>query len=308
MIKKSLIALTIICVCIVYSQHTNAQYYYYNDKYYSSDVLVEAGLSVGVMNSLTDLGGRKGKGKDFIKDLNWKVTKPSFGLYATATYRDAIALRLEGTFGRIESYDSLLRKSDPNLIGRYGRNLSFRSKITDVQLAAEIHPLFFKQYDEDEAPYFSPYLIAGIGFFSYNPQAYLNGRWYDLQPLRLEGQGFEEYPDRKPYKLNQFNIPVGIGVRYELNSLLNMRLEFVHRILSTDYLDDVSNNYIDPSLFSKYLQSGQAAIAQQLYSRMEELQPGYKVSTSMPRGDKKDNDAYFTIQLKLGVNIRSGRR
>lgn len=296
------------CAIFLTAIHLQAQHYYHNEKYYSSDVVLELGGSVGAMNSLTDLGGTKGIGKSFIKDLNVKVTKPSYSFYAIAMYKEFIGLRFEGTFGRIESYDSILKKKDPDLIGRYGRNLSFRSKITDFQLALEIHPLFFEYHNENESPYWSPYIVAGIGYFSFNPQASLNGKWYDLYPLHLEGQGFAEYPNRKPYKLNQLNIPLGAGVKYEISSVLNARFEIVYRKLFTDYLDDVSEGYIDPALFVKYLQRPQATIAQQLYSRMPELQPGYIVKNGQPRGDPKDKDAFFTVQLKLGVTIRSNRR
>ena len=89
----------------------------------------------------------------------------------------------------------------------------------------------------------------GAGIFSFNPQAKLNGQWYALQPLHLEGQGFKEYPDRSSYQLNQLNFIAGLGLRYELNSVFNARLELVHRILRTDYLDDVSNIMSIPIFF-----------------------------------------------------------
>ncbi|MEI9908535.1 MAG: hypothetical protein WDO71_02020 [Bacteroidota bacterium] len=276
--------------------------YYHNDKYYGNNLALELGGSFGIMNALTDLGGKKGIGKGTIKDLNMKVSKPSFSLYAMVVYKEAIGVRLEGTFGSIQSYDSILKKVAPTTFGRYERNLSFRSSITDIQLAAEIHPLFFKTYDEGEAPFFSPYLVAGIGFFSFNPEAKLNGRWYALQPLHTEGQGFAEYPDRKPYKLTQVNIPLGIGLRYEVTSSLSARLEVVHRILFTDYLDDVSKNNIDPALFYNYLSPTQAAIAEQLADRRT------AVPKNEQRGDPKDKDSFFTIQLKIGIAIRTDRR
>ena len=299
---KRLLAPVWVLLCVLQSLPSKAQYYYYNDKYYASDMVVELGGSVGIMNSLTDIGGRKGVGKKFIKDLNWNVTKPSFSVYAIAMYKDVFGVRLEGTFGNIGSYDSILKKVGPSTFGRYERNLSFRSSITDIQLAFEIHPLFFKSYDEGESPFWSPYVVAGIGFFSFNPQANLNGQWIALQPLHTEGQGFAEYPDRKPYKLTQIDVPLGIGIKYEVTSAINARLEFVHRILFTDYLDDVSNtDYIDPSLFSTYLTPNQAALAQQLYNR--------RISTKNDqRGNPKNNDAFFTIQLKVGFTLRSGRR
>jgi hypothetical protein len=264
---------------------------------------LEIGLAAGVMNAMTDLGGKKGIGKNFIKDLTPKTIKPSFGIYAIVMYKEAIGIRLEGTFGSVKSYDSILKKVAPTTFGRYERNLSFRSTIRDIQLAAEVHPLFFKHYDEDEAPYWSPYMVAGIGFFTFNPEAQLDGRWYALQPLNTEGQGFAEYPDRKPYKLTQVNFPVGIGVKYELNSFMNARLEVIHRFLMTDYLDDVSEkDYADPALFYNYLSPTRAAVAERLSNRSGSFFKG------LQRGDPKDNDSFFTIHLKVGIAIRTARR
>ncbi len=281
-----------------------AQYYFYNDDYLSKDIIVEVGCSAGLMNSLTDLGGQKGIGKRFIKDLNWKVSQPSYSIYVIGTYRNAVGLRAEFTKGTILSADGLLQQTDPDLAGRYGRNLSFKTSITEYQLSTEVHPLFFKEYYTDEVPSFSPYLVTGIAYFSFDPRAELNGEWHALHALRLEGQGFEEYPDRKAYKLKQLNLPFGAGIKREISTVLSARLEIVYRKLFTDYLDDVSNAYVDPVYFSKYLSPQQAIIAKQLYSRMEELQPAYQVSSDMPRGNRKNKDAYFTIQVKVGIAIR----
>ena len=285
-----------------------AQYYLYNPEYYSSDIVVEAGCSAGAINSLTDLGGRKGVGRGFIKDLNWEFFKPVYGGYLVALFRNVAGVRIEASKGIILSDDGILKKKDPDLSGRYARNLSVKTSITDFQITAEIHPLYFREYEEYELPVLSPSIIAGIGYFIFNPRAQLNGKWYDLHPLRLEGQGFTEYPGRKQYKLKQLSLPLGAGLRYEITSLINARIDFVYRILFTDYLDDVSDYYIDPDLFIKYLGAEKAAIATRLYSRMEELQPGYKVNTAMPRGNKNDRDAFFTAQLKIGMTIRSKRR
>jgi hypothetical protein len=305
--KRSAIVLWVLVFSVTVSS-LNAQFYYYNDKYYDSPLAFEIGGSAGLMNSLTDLGGKKGIGKSFIKDLNWKNAKPSFSVYALAMYKYAVGIRLEGTFGSVQAADSSLRSVAASTFGRYERNLSFKSKITDVQLALEIHPLFFREYDENEAPYFSPYLVAGVGYFSFDPQAEINGQIYSLQPLRTEGQGFAEYRDRTPYKLSQVNFPVGIGVRYEVNSFLNARVEVVHRILQTDYLDDVSKDYVDPSLFANYLPANQAAISQQLFDRQGELNGSHTTQVGSQRGNPKNNDAYFTVQVKLGITLGRLRR
>jgi hypothetical protein len=260
------------------------------------------------MNCLTDLGGRKGIGKKFIKDLNWKNSKPSFGIYLTTMYRNVVAIRLEGTFGTVQAYDSILKDVASSTFGRYERNLSFKSRITDLHLAFELHPLFFKNYDEDESPRYSPYFIAGVGLFSFDPQAYLNGQWHALHPLKTEGQGFSEYPGRTPYKLTQINFPVGFGIKYEINTFLNARIELVHRILTTDYLDDVSTTYIDPDLFATYLPTNLANLARQLFDRQSELNPGHIPAEGGQRGDPKDNDAFFSIQLKIGFIFGRQRR
>jgi hypothetical protein len=290
-------------------QNLKAQkYYYYNDRYYDNAVVLELGGSLGIMNAFTDLGGKKGIGKKFIKDMNAKNFKTDFSLYALAMYQNVIGVRLEATFGSIQAYDSILKPVAASTYGRYERNLSFKSKITDFQLTVEFHPLFLKNYDEDEPPVFSPYVVAGIGYFSFDPQAELNGQWYALQPLHLEGQGFKEYPGRKNYSLSQINFPVGIGVKYEINSFLNARLEIVHRILTTDYLDDVSTNYIDSDLFPNYLPSNLASVAQLLYDRQWQLNPSHVPEIGAQRGNPKDKDAFFSIQAKIGIMLARTRR
>ncbi len=306
---RKLLVMALVC-SLVLCQPLKAQYYYYNSKSYYSPVVFEVGGSFGVMNSLTDLGGKKGVGKKFVKDLRWKTAKPSYGVYLAATYKEAIAVRLEGTFGEVIGYDSILKNVAASTHGRYERNLSFKSKISEFQLGLEVHPLFFKEYDDVEPPRYSPYIIAGAGIFSFDPQAKLNGQWYSLQPLHTEGQGFAEYPERKIYQLNQINIIAGLGIKYELNAMLNARLEFVQRILSTDYLDDVSHyDYVDPSLFYNYLPANRAAIAQQLYNRTNELNPNdITFPENIQRGNPKDNDSYFTFQLKIGLMLGRQKR
>jgi hypothetical protein len=306
---KRAILFALIVFGILHPVFTVAQYFYANEKYYYNAFTAEAGISIGLMNAFTDLGGKKGTGKPYIKDLNFKTSQLCAGGYLAVNYKDAITLKLEAAFGKVTAYDSILKNVKTSTFGRYERNLSFQSRITDFMLVAEIHPLFFKNdWRNDEPPKVSPYAVFGIGFYSFNPQAKLNGRWIDLHPLRTEGQGFTEYPDSKIYKLKQINIPVGFGVRYEISAVFNARLELVHRILSTDYLDDVSTNYIDPSLFSAYLPAAQTALAKQLYDRRGELSPNVPSAVKNKRGNSKDNDAYFSLQIKIGYILRQKRK
>ena len=156
-----------LCVCSValLSKTPEAQYYYSNDRYYESAVALELGGSFGIMNCLTDLGGRKGIGKGFLKDLNWKNTKASYTLYASAMYQYNIGLRLEITFGSVHGADSILKPVAASTYGRYDRNLSFKSRITDIQFAFEIHPLFFRSYEEDKFPISLPMQLRALVCF-----------------------------------------------------------------------------------------------------------------------------------------------
>jgi hypothetical protein len=305
--KKITVAFSVILMLTLFVETASAQYYFYDGKYYDNPLTFELGGSIGAMNCLTDVGGNKGIGKKFVKDLNLGKTHVAGSVSLTAMYEYMFALRLEATFGSISGDDKVLRKVAPSTSGRYERNLSFKSKITDFMLGLEIHPLYIiNRYDQDEdkePPLFSPYLLAGVGFFSFKPQAQLAGKWVDLQPLSTEGQGFAEYPDKKPYKLNQLNIPLGLGVKYDLGSTLSLRAEFVYRKLNTDYLDDVSTDFIDPTLYANYFTGAKLTNALLLNDRKYELDPSSITLPGAERGHAKNKDAFFTFNLKIGYTF-----
>ncbi len=290
------------------AKQSNGQYYFYNGGYYESDFVFELGGSIGAMNAFTDLGGRKGLGKKFVKDFNFKNTQLCGGFYIGLVYKNQIAARLEATFGQIHAYDSILKKVAATTNERYERNLSFRSSIAEIALTVEFHPFYvFGNYDDDHyPPPISPYLLAGIGYFHFNPQAKLNNAYVDLQPLSTEGEGFAEYLDVEPYKLNQICFPLGIGARYDISSLVNVKAEIVTRILQTDYLDDVSGRYIDPSVYSNHFTGTKLTQALLLNDRHK---PG--ATTAHPdgiRGRPVNDDSYITFSLKVGLSLRERAR
>src|SRR5690349_15723934 len=98
---------------------------YYNEEYIARNWIIEAGTSGGIMNCLTDLGGHKGTGRGFIKDLNWEVSRICYNVFAGIKYKGAIGLVAVVTSGNVASSDKLLQQTEPDLRGRYGRNLSF---------------------------------------------------------------------------------------------------------------------------------------------------------------------------------------
>ena len=305
----SLVSFLVAAVLLLSGNKTLAQgYYFYNNGYYESQTVFEAGISVGMINGMTDVGGSK-KGRantGAVGDFTFKESNLSAGLYVNATYKGFIAGRLDFSIGQIEAADSNLKGTTNKFAeGRYVRNLSFRTNIFEIGLGVELHPLMLRDYIEREPPRLSPYVFGGFSWMKFNPKANLNGVWYELEPLRLEGQGFSEYPDRKRYKRNSFEVPYGFGLRYEASQFLNVRLEVAKHSLFTDYLDDVSQeNWIDPALFYKYLSPGQAAVATQLYNRSTVVNPP---RNTRPRGKSNDNDAYWNVVIKLGINLNRVR-
>ncbi len=240
----------------------------------------EAGVSLGTMNGATDIG-RKKSSIFLPSTVDWKSTKANISLYGGVTYNNLLGARLEMTYGRVAG-------ADKNGLYPY-RNLSYRSRIFEVAAIGEYYPLAKAS--------FNPYVMAGIGVFSFKPQTYYNGNWIDLKPLHTEGQGFTEYPGRTEYNLTQLCLPFGAGVKYEFSSLLNLRLEFLYRYTTTDYLDDASKSSVDPSLYEKYLSSENATIASELTKRSRDYAIGYL------RGGEKTEDKYFTINIKLGYRL-----
>jgi hypothetical protein len=253
---------------------------------------------------LGDLGGTKGIGRGFVKDLNFPMTKLSKNLYAEFYPAEWFGLRVALNHGTLEGDDAQAPNKGGAEVDRLQRNLSFKTSVLEAYAAAEIYPTYFLEKYEGLLGKFRPYGIVGIGVMKYNPKALLDGQWVALHPLRLEGQGFTEYPDSKPYSLIQREIPIGFGFKYYVKENMFVGLEVLHRKLFTDYIDDVSHNYyIDPSLFDKYLTPGDAAKAKRLYYRGTYANNQSRPGPGFERGDPKQNDAYFSTILRIGWRL-----
>ena len=133
----------------------------------------------------------------------------------------------------------------------------------------------------------------------------VDGSWVKTAPLRLEGQGFAEYPDSKPYKLTQMNALVGVGFKYYVKENSYIGFEILHRKLFTDYVDDVSNDYyIDPIYFDQYLPAADAVKARRLYYRGTYSFPATRPYEEFAeRGDPTENDAYFSGIIRFGWRL-----
>lgn len=177
------------------------------------------------------------------------------------------------------------------------RNLNFKTFLQELDLVAE-----FNFLDLAETK-FTPYAFAGIGVFRFSPYTTdtTYGRVY-LVGLSTEGQGLPKYPERKPYKKTQMNIPVGGGFKLALSNDVHFGLEYGLRVLFTDYLDDVSKTYVDEDVLLN--SRGPAAVA--LAFRGDELSenPAPYPSDQTMRGTNKRKDLYYYGLARLSVKMR----
>ncbi|MFZ9388654.1 MAG: hypothetical protein ACO25B_12310 [Chitinophagaceae bacterium] len=279
---------------------------------------VEVGLGLGPSFFLGDLGGSAGIGKTFVKDVDFPLTKLNKGLYLNLYPAEWLGFRLAANIGELEGDDAQAPDKGGRERSRLNRNLKFKSSLLEAYAGIEIYPtVFFEQYEGLEHK-LRPYGIIGIGMFHFNPKGeFINPdgskTWVELKPLRLEGQGMAEYPNRSEYGLTQIMIPMGGGFKYYIRENFYVGFEILHRKTFTDYIDDVSTEYIDPRFFDVYLSPQQAAYARQLSYRENLRNPAVsRTYINKQRGDPKENDAYFSSILRMGwrlngANSPSGR-
>ena len=276
---------------------------------------IETGLNFGPTFFLGDLGGNKGKGTTFIKDVNLELTRMMKGAFFTIYPADWIGFRVAGQYTHVTGEDYTINSTGVHESWRKQRNLDFKSHMWEAYAAIELFPtMMFNKYD-DYDPRLKPYGFVGIGLFHFNPQGSItnsNGSksWYKLHPLRTEGQGMTQYPDKKPYELTQLNIPMGFGIKYQLSERVNIGTELLYRKTFTDYIDDVSTTYVADSDFDAYFGAGSATaeIAKQVANKSQLVAPGTRIpgyNAGDKRGTTGRKDSYYSLGLKVSIRLGS---
>ena len=264
----------------------------------------ELRLGVGMSNALSELGGANRIGTHFYRDYELAMTRPAAHLgirmYVPDT-RWAVSTNL--SYARVAGRDNLTR--DPY---RENRNLNFRSPIIEFSVQGEYYfrkasagsrynireVVGSKQVNMDW------YLFAGIGGFWFNPKGQYNGNWYALQPLSTEGQGV--VATRKKYHRFSGCVPIGLGGKYGINKNLSIGFEMGIRYTFTDYLDDVSTSYVDPTVLVNTKGALAANIADPSLSTING-----QTNAGEQRGDPRHKDVYmmmmFNVNYKFGKGI-----
>jgi hypothetical protein len=255
----------------------------------------DIGVSAGASNYLGDIGGKEKTRRDFVADMKLAKTRWNVGIFGRYRWFDDIYFKLGLDYIRIEGDDRLSTNK-----GRRFRNLNFRNDVFETNITTQWH--FYEDKDltvgtkNDWA--FNAYAFAGAGCFYHNPKALYNGSWVVLRPLRTEG---------KKYKKFVMDIPVGVGFFYTLNRHHRFGLDMCWRKTFTDYLDDISGNYLD----AKPDNPTTAALAK----RTDELPDDIKSSDrgaylshdwGYKRGDKSNKDNFLTINVYYSYAFRGG--
>lgn len=272
----------------------------------------EVSLGVGVSNFLGDLGGAKGIGTHYFKDLKARSSRPSLIAGYKFMFMPALSGKVTALWGYLNGDDAHTKNDIRN-----NRNLNFRSMIGEFNLMAEYYP-----WGERVSPRYKirgihgnrtftimPYITAGIGMTLFNPKARYNGAWVELQPLNTEGQGMPGRPEQ--YKKITMNIPVGLGVKYMINSQWSLSFDLTLRYTLTDYLDDVSTTYYHPDQI--LANGGQAAFDLQDPALDPSLGwTGVDVFNNglvnyKQRGNPKYNDAYMFAIISVNYRFTQGQ-
>lgn len=293
------------------------------------------GFNLSALNYYGDLAPRPNR---LSTDISF--TRPSLGISFIHRFGPRYSVVGMFMYGTLKGSDSKsANEADTqNGVFRHRRNLSFRNRIKEFSIVA-MFDLFQNQSTYISRVKWTPYTYIGFACFFHNPQAKapatdLNGnplpqagKWVDLQPLGTEGQHAKLNPGDanygiKPYHKFQPAIPFGIGARFRFNELIDFAAEIGFRYTFTDYLDDVSRNYVDLGVF------GDNELAKAMSYRSSEIQevlqdpsllrpeqspvdgktyyllPGYgKEHPENIRGQKSNRDIYMVTTIKASYII-----
>ena len=288
-------------------------------KFINSSIGQEIGFGIGSSNYMGELGGANNKGRPLFFDYELSKTRPLINIFYRNNFTPHLAIRGDFTYANIAGSDN---KTGPGTEFSYEwyrnyRNLSFKSTIFELAVLGEYNFMRYA-FGRRRSAGFSPYVNTGFALFYHNPKALYKSpggqtEWVSLQPLGTEGQGLPEYPTKKKYARFQPAIPLAVGVKYKISGVLNFSFELAYRITFTDYLDDVSTTYVDPSLYSNTItEPDKLAHAIALSRRSVENDPdntyGYITEPGQQRGDPRDKDVYFFSGVfKLSYLFKRGR-
>lgn len=267
-LRKSLTAAGIILSCAATAQ-------------YNTDI----GFSVGVANYLGDMGGNVLTRRDFVADMKLEETHMTAAGFVRYRFNPYFALKGGLTWARISGDDKLSENPARNT-----RNLNFRNDV--IELAAQGQFIFYEIHDLGRSfrhqDNFCLFIGLGAGVAYHNPKAYYQDQYVALRPLTTEGEEYSKFTAV---------IPATGGFCFTFDKQYRIGFDLTWRTTFTDYLDDVSTVYADPSMLPN-------ALSVELANRTDELSsvsPAFaeNFAPGNKRGDDSHNDSYITSSVEF---------
>ncbi|MFN4146582.1 MAG: hypothetical protein ACK4GN_12215 [Runella sp.] len=239
--------------------------------------VLKVGASTGISYYLGDLRAK----------TNFRFLEPQLTLFASYRLAERIAARGEVGWYRVSG------KHAGGPI--WYNNLSFRSDNPVASLQVQLDAFRY-----NDRRLFNPYLVGGVGMTRLNPKGFYQGNWYSLPPLMTEGVA---------YNRNVRVLTAGIGVAWRYDDDWTFAFELTDNFVNSDYLDDVSTRYPDPT--------GMSELALALSDRRPELTnlpPGFspRNEPGNQRGNPSVKDGYgflsFRVEYLLGNSAKRAER
>jgi hypothetical protein len=269
----------------------------------------EYGAGLGAANYLGDIGagGTTSLG-GFLTDMRFGNTRQQ--LYAFSRYKINKMISLRASLAHVRASGSDDMDSNPE---RFGRNLSFKTNITELAVVGELTTYQQSRVSGRSGALkgkkkridFRTYVFAGFGAIFFNPKATLGGQTYNLHSLQTEGVDYSRIT---------YVIPLGLGLSYTLDRKIRISFDIGYRFTGTDYLDDVSNKYVDiPTtetvryqLANRRPELGANALTPDGKDVPNSLNYGYNTSENLgaKRGDPRYKDGYFVTSLSVGYVLK----
>lgn len=213
-------------------------------KFGKSKQYAAVGGYIGMANYFGDLAPRGSRASTSLK-----LTRTHFGGFYMKRLNPNISWRASLSWSRLRGDDFNANTSNAEGRGRYQRNLSFRNNIFEGNFVG-IVDILPTDRGYLRRNFLNGYALFGVAVMTNSPKGRVpegfgfsnENKWIKLRPLGTEGQGLDGGP--KKYSWIQPAVVVGGGVRYRVMDKLDLGLEIAWRFTFTDYLDDVSTQYV----------------------------------------------------------------
>jgi len=257
---------------------------------------------IGFANFLGELGGADQIGTDYLKDYEWKATRPALTVGMRFKQTQQISHKANLTLGYIAGDDALTQEPIRN-----ARNLNFRSPLIELGYNFEFylkkekrgHRFKLRGVKGLRSVGIYPYGFFGISGFWFLPQGKVDGKWTNLPKWNTEGQTLS--PARSDYSQFQLAIPLGVGLKYAVDRRWLIGAEFGIRKTFTDYIDDVSTTYYpNDEILLNY--GTTAALAADPTAGSWIGSASYQ-----QRGDPTDNDSYLFFLITANYKLKTTR-